>query len=891
MNAPVEEIVEALRASLKENQRLRQAYQSLAEATRETVAVVGMGCRFPGGVASAEDLWRLVRSGRDAISAFPADRGWDDAQSGYTRAGGFVTDVAGFDAGFFGISPREAVAMDPQQRVLLETSWEALERAGISPHSLRGSRTGVFAGTNGQDYADLLAASGGSGEGYEMTGNAASVVSGRISYALGLEGPAVTVDTACSSSLVALHLACQALRAGECDLALAAGVTIMSTPGVFAEFAGQGGLAADGRCKAFGAGADGTGWGEGGGVLVVERLSDARRNGHPVLAVIAGSAVNQDGASNGLTAPNGPSQQRVIRAALASAGIATADVDAVDGHGTGTVLGDPIEAQALIATYGQDRDPDRPLWLGSVKSNIGHAQAAAGVAGVIKMIMALRTGLLPPTLHAEESSPYVDWSAGAVRLLVTEQDWPATGRPRRAGVSAFGMSGTNVHVIVEQAPATAQEPGRGGDSQDRGWALLAQPRSARQDLIPWVVSGRGETGLRDQASRLAGFARSGCGGGSAADVGWSLAACRSVFEERAVVFAADPAGFAAGLDAVAAGEPAAGVITGWVPAGGAGKTVFVFPGHGGQWAGMTAGLAQACPAFAARLAECAAALQPLVDWPVAQVLADPGAAALDPVDVQQPVLWAVMVALAAAWQSLGVTPDAVAGHPHGEIAAAVVAGILSLKDAARIVVARGRALAQILDPAEADRVRTQRLPASEDSPAAAMDQVAGQLARDLAGVIPAAGQVPFWSAVTGGPADGSSLDSTYWATSLRERVQFESAIRGLAESGHGVFIEVSPHPVLVTAIEQALEEAGQLDAVAAGTLRRDDAGPARLLVSAAEVFTRGVPVDWAAVFEGGGTQRVDLPTYAFQRRRYWPETRAGAVDVQGPGLPQPATRC
>ncbi|MFC3965746.1 type I polyketide synthase, partial [Nocardia jiangsuensis] len=884
-------------------------------ASDEPLALVGMACRLPGGVASPEQFWRLIAEGGDAIGGFPEDRGWDldalydpdpeTAGTTYARDGGFLHDAGRFDAGFFGISPREALAMDPQQRLLLETGWEALENAGIDPKSLRGSDTGVFAGASYHDYATRLDAVPPEVEGYLGTGNAGSVVSGRLAYVLGLEGPALTVDTACSSSLVALHLAGQALRRGECSMALAGGVTVMSTPEMFVEFSRQRGLAADGRCKSFAGAADGTGWGEGVGVVVLERLSDAQAKGHRVLAVLRGSAVNQDGASNGLTAPNGPSQQRVIRQALAAAGLTTADVDVVEAHGTGTALGDPIEAQALLATYGRDRVA--PLWLGSVKSNIGHTQAAAGVAGVIKMVLALRHRVLPATLHVDEPTPHVDWASGAVELLTAARAWPDGDRPRRAAVSSFGISGTNAHLVLEQAPdeVVPEHPADAGEP------------------VAWVVSGRGRDAVAAQAGRLAEWLREHPESGTA-EVARSLLGTRSLFEDRAVVVGDERAALLAGLDAAAAGVPHPGVLTG--SAGAASGVVFVFPGQGGQWAGMGRELLATTPVFAERMAECEAALEPWVEWSLRAVIESGDAELLAGVDVVQPVLWALMVSLAAVWEARGVRPAAVIGHSQGEIAAAVVAGALSLADGARVVAVRSAALRALggtgamlsvalpverltLDervsvaavngpaavvlsgPADALRqaeagldaeVRTRWLPVDYASHSPAVQVLRDELAGALAGIAPQAGRVPVYSTVTAEVLDTTAMDAGYWYENLRGTVAFHAAVTAAIGAGHTTFLEVSPHPVLVAPLQETLDDLPG-GGVVTGSLRRDQPERLQLLTAAARLFVTGTPIDVATGAADG--RYVPLPTYAFRHQRYWLEsTDAGGGDAGSLGL-------
>ncbi|WP_415925783.1 type I polyketide synthase, partial [Streptomyces scabiei] len=875
-----DKLVAALRASLVENEQLKEERDRVLAASSEPIAIVSAACRLPGGVSSPEDLWRLVAEERDGITPFPEDRGWDVdgiydptpglADRSYVREGGFLHDAGEFDPAFFGISPREALAMDPQQRLLLETSWEVLERAGIDPTSLKGSRTGVFAGLMYHDYEAAVAAG--------------SIVSGRVAYTFGFEGPAVTVDTACSSSLVAMHSAVQALRSGECSLALAGGVAVMARPGSFIEFSRQQGLAPDGRCKSFAAGADGTAWAEGVGLVLLERLSDARRNGHEVLALVRGSAVNQDGASNGLTAPNGPSQQRVIRQALANAGLSAADVDAVEAHGTGTSLGDPIEAQALIATYGQERPGgDRPLWLGSLKSNIGHAQAAAGVAGVIKMVQAMRHGVLPKTLHVDEPSPKVDWSAGAVELLTESREWPAApGRTRRAAVSSFGISGTNAHVILEAVEQDAPEP------------------TVTRGLVPLVLSGRSPEAVRAQARRLADHLETHPEL-SLADAAFSLATTRARFDHRAVVVAGSVDEAREQLASVAAQAV--------VP----GRVGVLFTGQGSQRAAMGRELYAAFPVFAEAFDEVCAAVDKELGRSLKELVFE-GGDLLDETRYAQPALFAVEVALFRLIRSWGVRPHCLAGHSIGEVTAAYVAGVWSLQDAATLVVARGRlmqalpsggvmfaveaaedevapllregvsiaavngpsslvlsgaedAVAQVVACLEGRR--SKRLRVSHAFHSSLMDPMLEEFRQVVAGLTFHEPALPVVSNLTGEVADASRLCSPeYWVEHVRGTVRFHDGVRALRELKASTFVELGPDGVLSGMVAQ--------DCVP--SLRREVPEDRALMNTLGQLHARGVEVDWEEAFAGTGARRVDLPTYAFQRQRFWLNSNVSAVD-------------
>ncbi|SDD80489.1 type I polyketide synthase [Actinokineospora iranica] len=884
----------------------------------EPIAIVGMACRYPGGIASPEDLWRLVAEGGDAISGFPADRGWaedlfdaDRGASGksYVREGGFLHDAGRFDAGFFGISPREAQAMDPQQRLLLETAWEAVERAGLLPRDLRGSRTGVFVGATAGDYGPRMHDAPASVEGHLLTGSTASVISGRIAYQLGLVGPAVTVDTACSSSLVALHLAVQSLRRGETSLALAGGVSVMATPGMFLEFSRQHGLAPDARCKSFAAAADGTAWAEGVGLLVVERLSDARRNGHTVLAVVRGSAVNSDGASNGLTAPSGLSQRRVIRQALADARLTGADIDLVEAHGTGTTLGDPIEAEAVLATYGAGRGDREPVLLGSLKSNIGHAQAAAGVGGVIKVVQAMRHGVVPATLHVDEPTPHVDWSSGAVALARERRDWPETGAPRRAAVSSFGISGTNAHAIIESVPATEPAAGAG----------------APTGPVPWALSAPTEDGLRAQAARLREFALANPDA-RPADVGLALATTRTSFAERAVVLGSTADERLAALAAAARGEAAPNLVRGTASAG---KTALLFTGQGAQRVGMGLELHAAFPVYAAAFDEVCAHIDPHLDRPLREVIETGDE--LDQTRYTQPALFAVEVALFRLAAHHGVVPDLLAGHSVGELVAAHVAGVLSLADAATLVAARGRLMgaaradgAMVAIEAEPEAVAASIAGyaglvdiAAVNGPGAVVvagdDEVAVRVAREwkdrghrarrlrvshafhsphMAGVLDEfravaatlefhAPAIPIVSTVTGELADPDRLRTPgYWADQIRSTVRFHDAVLTAVGLGATVLAEIGPDAVLTAMARDSAPEAAVVPLLRAGKPEADT-----LTAGLAHLHAVGPELDLTPFFPGAAP--VSLPTYAFQREHYWlpatarPDARVLGVDPAG----------
>ncbi|CAM4046658.1 type I polyketide synthase [Nocardia ninae] len=925
--ADEKELREYLRKAIADARDARKRVREVEERDREPIAIVGMACRFPGGVRTPDDLWRLVDDGVDAISEFPTDRGWEDladlfdtdpdkAGKSYVRHGGFIDDVTGFDPEFFGMSPREALAADPQQRLLLENTWEAMESAGIVPASLRGTRTGVFVGQMYHDYGARPDLPKEGFEAYMTSGSMGSMAAGRVAYTFGLEGPTVAVDTACSSSLVAMHLAANALRRGECELAFAGGMTVISTSLPFKEFSRQRALSPDGRCKSFAAAADGTAWAEGVGILLLERLSEAERNGHRIYAVLRGSAVNQDGASNGLTAPNGPAQENVIRQALASAGLQPNEVDAVEAHGTGTKLGDPIEAQAILSTYGQGRAEGLPLWLGSMKSNIGHAQAAAGVGGVIKMVQAIRQAKLPRTLHVDEPSPHVDWESGAVELLTEPRDWPQTGAPRRAAVSSFGLGGTNAHVILEQAPEPAPVP---------------VERTAPA-TVPWVLSARTADGLRDQARKLRAFVDEH--EPDTADVAWTLATGRAVLSHRVVVTGQDRDDFRRALGTVEAGQPGRGVA--WVERSRTGRLAFLLTGQGAQRLGMGRELYGSSPVFAAALDAVSAQLDRTLERPLQAVLFAPEGSAdsalLDQTAYAQAALFAVETALFRLVESWGVRPDFLLGHSIGEVTAAHLAGVLDLPDACRLVAARGRLMqaareggAMVAIQASEDEIKAslagvvdrvsiagingprsvvisgdedvveriagewrnrgskaKRLTVSHAFHSPHMDEVLAEFEAVAAAVRFGAPRIPIVSNVTGVLATEEQLRSPgYWARHIREGVRFLDGVRTLENEGVTDYLELGPDGVLSALVPGCLTGAPGSALPMLRANRSEDDTIATVLGS---LHARGKVVDWSAVLPGA--TQIELPTYAFQRQRYWLEQQHRPADAVGLGLTQ-----
>ncbi|MFC9894666.1 type I polyketide synthase [Nocardia sp. NPDC127579] len=934
------ELREYLRRATRQ---LRQTRQQLAEErarAHEPIAIVGMACRFPGGIENADDYWTALLEGRDLITTFPGDRGWDiealydpdpDAfAKSYVREGGFLTDPAAFDAGFFGIGPLEAEAMDPQQRLLLEVAWEAVEHARVDPATLRGSVTGVYLGLSDQGYGFGATQAWDGAETYYFTGNAAAMAAGRVSYVLGLEGPAVTLDTACSSSLVAVHHAARALRGGECDMALAGGVAVMATPGPFALFSRQRALAPDGRCKSYSSNADGTAWGEGAGILVLERLSDARRLAHPVLAVVRGSAVNADGASNGITAPRGLAQRRVIESALADAGVEPAEVDVVEGHGTGTVLGDPVEVRALQETYGRARCGAPPLLLGSVKSNMGHTQSAAGVAGLIKMVQTLRHGVVPPTLHVDTPTPHADWSAETMCLTTRAQPLSDGERPHRGAVSSFGISGTNAHVIVEEA-------GPGSELAVTG------PVSGGGEFgaVPWVLSAKTSDALCGQAARL--LARCTADPkGDPVDIGHALATTRTTFEHRAVVLGASPDRLLDGLAALRDGRHSATVVR----AVGAirGRVALLIPGQGTQRAGMGRQLYRRYGVFAETFDRVCDAFAAHLEHPLRAVVFDDAEGLLARTEYTQPAVFAVTVSLFRTLEAWGLRTDFVIGHSIGELAAAHVCGALDLPDAVSLVAARARAMrdmppgAMISVRGTVAEVRASlsgyaavAAVAADNAPnatvvsgdPAAIDAIAGywrrqgrrvrplavdrafhspqveailpDLSRAAAAVRPREPRIPLVSTVTGDIAAPGLLTATgYWPRHAREPVEFQRAVRTAYAAGVRTFLEIGYGDTLCALVRETLADA---DVSALPLLRPGAEETACALHGLAGAWVHGAEVTWAKVFDGVPVRPADLPTYAFQRRDYWVRTDATVLErllgaagsaLAGPGPGQAA---